>query len=288
MFNQVDTLFHITNFENLKMILQEGFKPSYANEHLGDQKIIIPMVSFSNILLRDMGEDEVLNYGEYGIGFPRSWGLSKNINPVIYTYKDGEAHVSLTKYLENSVFLSRLREFKEYFKKWSECKCGVFSSSIAMANTSKEASKLVDYLSTNYDEELVEHLSNYANSLFQATKPVIFLTKPYIVTNKKEESLVAYNDREWRKIYLDLDFYTESMQEYNYWTKQNKPHFNQDIYRLTFHLSDISAILIKNEDEKSEIMDILKTKYQEDELQNVISTKQLIIETKANLINKDF
>ena len=288
MTNQVDTLFHITNFDTLKILLQEGFKPSYAKEHLGDRNIIVPMVSFSNILLRDIGENEVLNYGEFGIGFSRSWGISKNINPVIYTYKGGEAQASLTSYLEDSVFVSKLRDFKENFKKWTECKCGNFSSSIALTNTSKEALALADYVSTNYNEELVEHLSNFANSVFQATKPTIYLTKPYTVANKKGESFIAYNDREWRKTYLDLDFHVEGSKEYDYWTNEKKPHFRQDEYRLTFEIPEISAILIKDESERTQIIDIIKGIYPEDELNKLIATKRLFIDTKENLIANGF
>ncbi|MGG9971192.1 abortive infection system antitoxin AbiGi family protein [Ferruginibacter sp. SUN002] len=286
--NQIDTLYHITNFDDLKIILKEGFKPSYAVEYLGQRKVLIPMVSFSNILLRDIGENEVISYGEYGVGFSRNWAISKNINPVIYTYEKGEAQVSLSSYLDNSVFVSRLSHFKEYFKKWTECKCGTFSSSISLTNTSKEALALADYVSLKYNEELVEHLSSYANSIYQASKPIIFLTKPYLVLNKEGEQKVAYNDREWRKTFLDLDFHVEDSDEFQHWIKQKKPHFHQEEYRLTFKIPEISVILLKEESEIKEVIDILKINCSETEIEELLSKRKMFIGTKDKLIADGF
>ena len=288
MTNRVDTLFHITNFANLQTLLIEGFKPSYAKEQLGDRDIIVPMISFSNVLLRDLGENEVLNYGEYGIGFSRSWAISKNINPVIYTYKDGEAQASLTNYLENVVLVSKLRDFKEQFEEWTKCKCGKLSSSLNITNTSEEAMNLVDFVSSNYNEELVEHLTNFANSIFSATKPFIYLTKPYQVENRNGDTFIAYNDREWRKTFIELDFQVEDTKEYDHWLNQKKPHFHEEKYRLTFDVSEISAILIKNEDERSDIIDALSQKFPKVEIENLIKGEKLFIDTKDKLIALGF
>jgi hypothetical protein len=285
MINRVDTLFHITKFDALKILLQEGFKPSFAIEKLKDKNIIVPMVSFSNILLRDLGENEVLNYGEYGIGFSRNWAIKNNINPVIYSYQEGETLTSITKFLENSVLVSRLKHFKKSFNEWSNNKIGKFSSHIKVENTSKEAIALADYLSQNYDEELIELLSDFADSIYQSTKPIMFLAKPYLVQNRKGEDVIAYNDREWRKTYLDLNFFIEEEEEFKYWLDQEKPHLHDEQYRLNFEVSDISAILVRNSDDIGNIIQILEEISSPEVVANLINTNKLIIGTKDQLIN---
>lgn len=284
MINQIDNIYHITDFEKLKIILREGFKPSYTNEVLGERQLLIPMISFSNVLLRDIGKDEVMNYGEAGIGFSRKWAITKKLNPVIYTYENGEAEKALINYIENSLFLSKLKKFKDHFEKWEKNQNGKFSDTMSLTSTTTEALALVDYAVDNYNEELIEILSNFSNSIFQATKQIIFLTKQYIVKNKEKNNFIAYNDREWRKTYLDLEFYTDlNEEEFNYWVNLQKPHFNEEDYRLRFEIKEVSAILIRDRNEQSEIISLLQDIWGE-EATTLLETKQLLVDTKDNLI----
>src|SRR5689334_23301426 len=87
MLKQVDHLFHITKkIETVKEIFRYGYKPSYAIETLAGKRIKVLMVSFSNVLLRDVGEQEVINYGSYAVVMTREWGIKNHVNPVVYTY----------------------------------------------------------------------------------------------------------------------------------------------------------------------------------------------------------
>ena len=83
---EINQIIHITkNIDILKSILKYGFYTSYAKEKFGNKNILIPMISFSNILFRDIGDDEVVDYGNYGVVFDRDDVIEKfDLNPVFY------------------------------------------------------------------------------------------------------------------------------------------------------------------------------------------------------------
>jgi hypothetical protein len=66
--------------------LKTGFHPSYCQEKIGDLKYLIPMVSFCNISIRDVGL--YMRYGDYGIGMTMDWALQNRISPVIYVHEN--------------------------------------------------------------------------------------------------------------------------------------------------------------------------------------------------------
>ncbi len=283
--NLIDTIFHFTNYHTLEKIIAEGFKPSFANEKLGKTNILIPMVSFCNILLRDIGKDQVLNYGEFGIGFSRTWAIKNNINPVIYSYDNGQTANAIKDYLDNSVFISGVNHFKEHFRQLSECKCGPFSKSIKLTNTSKEALDLIDYLSYNYNDELTDIISAYALANYEKTKALIYLTKPYEVENMAGQKFIAYNDREWRKAYCEINFIIEGEELYQETKDSAKPHLTEDKYRLKFDLNDLITIVIESEDNINQVKKALYQKFGEEEVENRISSNKLKINTREALIN---
>lgn len=84
----LDSVLHFTNFKNLESILLHGFKVQNCNELLCFQDLVpidiaIPMVSFSDILLKDI-PNQITSYGSYGIDLAKSWAVSQKINPVLY------------------------------------------------------------------------------------------------------------------------------------------------------------------------------------------------------------
>ena len=85
-----NTLFHFTGSINvLFKILEKGFWPMYSKEtgwgKEGEIRFAIPMVSFCNIPLSQIGE-HIKYYGNYGIGISMSWVvMKKEIQPVTYT-----------------------------------------------------------------------------------------------------------------------------------------------------------------------------------------------------------
>ncbi len=174
----IDHLFHFTNdINSVKEIVREGFKPSYAKETLDNKNILVPMVSFSNILLRDVGTAEVIFYGQYAVCFNRDWGINHQVNPVVYTYDNGILHKALSKILYSTIFLKVMQTYKSSFQGLG--KNGIpFSKQIKLSNTPKEVMDILDYVTLHYDAELVDVLSNHAKSIYETNFPILTLTKP--------------------------------------------------------------------------------------------------------------
>lgn len=289
MLKRIDYLYHFTgDFPVLMNILNEGFKPSYAKEILADKNIIVPMVSFSNILLRDVGTEEVLNYGSYAVCLSREWGIRNSLNPVVYTYDEGALKESLNTFFYHSIFLSRVGQFKSYMKKISDGKLGKFSTIMSLTNTPHAVIDTLDYLTEKYDESLVDILNNLFKTVFDANLGILKLTKHYKVMNGKGVEFIAYNDREWRKLYHNLDFHVEGSNEYATWTKTQKPHYNEDEFRLRFGLEDLEAILVKNEEEIKMVCEELSKLYGEENLESRLKSKILKIGTKEFLEANNF
>lgn len=289
MLKRIDYLYHFTKNKNiLSNILKYGFKTSFAKETLADKKIIVPMISFSNILLRDVGTNEVLYYGDYAICLTREWGLANDINPVVYTYENGQLYNSLTTFLYNSLFLSNLQDFKSDLKNFSDYKCGPYSTNIHITNTPKEVMDILDYLSTNYDEKLVDLFYNNAKSIFKTNMSIFTLTKQYKVIDGNGTEFIAYNDREWRKLFSDLNIYFEGDSEYEKWTNTPKPHFNDKPFLLTFKIEDVKAVLVKSNDEIDFVIKELKNNYGEMPVELQLTKGSLIIGTKETLEKNHF
>lgn len=81
------TLFHLTNKEGLKGILEDNFKLKYCKENVSHNElpieIAVPMVSFCDIKISELME-HIEKYGEYGIGLSKNWAIKKDLNPVYY------------------------------------------------------------------------------------------------------------------------------------------------------------------------------------------------------------
>lgn len=81
------SFFHfVKEFETLTGIIKSGFNVYYCKEEIystrkGFQHIGIPMVSFCDVPLNFITQN---NYGTFGIGMSRSWGVSHLLQPVMY------------------------------------------------------------------------------------------------------------------------------------------------------------------------------------------------------------
>jgi len=99
--NSSNTLFHFTKkIDNVIGILKDGFKPNYRKENLNlilkkdDNRdsplnIYFPMVCFCDIPL-SQAKNHMKNYGNYGIGLSKDWGIEKKISPVLYAHNNSE------------------------------------------------------------------------------------------------------------------------------------------------------------------------------------------------------
>jgi len=105
-----DTLFHFTNFENLKGILKYGFYPRYSietQEFEGKAPYVSawPMVCFCDIPLSQV-KKHLKTYDEYGIGMSREWVISMKLNPVMYIRTGSDLSQWLYRMIENIAKLS--------------------------------------------------------------------------------------------------------------------------------------------------------------------------------------
>lgn len=91
-----DSLFHFTpSLDNLLGILKNTFYPRYCyeefdlidNDAQAFSEDALPMVCFCDIPLSQLAT-HIENYGEYGLGMSKEWGIGKGLNPVIYFNKN--------------------------------------------------------------------------------------------------------------------------------------------------------------------------------------------------------
>lgn len=94
--------------DRLKGILRDGFCPRYCPEYSLEQKDriaarqkqppsnAIPMVCFCDLPL-SLIRKHLDEYGCFGIGMTKSWGLANGIAPVIYTHSKAKTRPSLAR-----------------------------------------------------------------------------------------------------------------------------------------------------------------------------------------------
>lgn len=94
-----NTLFHFSDFKKVKNILQTGgFWPQYSLEYFNNvlpktsnySKAYIPMVCFCDLKLTQLSDTSISShtkdFGAYGIGFKKTWGIRKGVSPVSYVH----------------------------------------------------------------------------------------------------------------------------------------------------------------------------------------------------------
>ncbi|MBS1493084.1 MAG: hypothetical protein JST55_06225 [Bacteroidetes bacterium] len=97
-----NTLFHLTGKrENVIDILTNNFCPYYCEEDFEplieknpeiefNTKTYVPMVSFCDLSLNKI-KKHLYDYGFYGIGLTKEWGMKNGITPVIYMHKQSNS-----------------------------------------------------------------------------------------------------------------------------------------------------------------------------------------------------
>lgn len=110
-----NTLFHFTGGLNaIRGILRGGFYPSYHREVLQDilrskseyGVSYIPMVCFCDIPLTRI-KKHIEEYGSYGIGLTKRWGLKQKISPIIYVDRDSKTVSHIKKLTKNLTVLDK-------------------------------------------------------------------------------------------------------------------------------------------------------------------------------------
>jgi hypothetical protein len=108
-----NTLFHFTGFDTIKKILTSGgFWPQYSLEHFentlpSESKYVrtyIPMVCFCDLKLTQLSDINISkhteDFGNYGIGFKKSWGIRNKISPVVYVHENSTSSIVIEKVIK--------------------------------------------------------------------------------------------------------------------------------------------------------------------------------------------
>jgi hypothetical protein len=174
----------------------------------------------------------------------------------------------------------------------SDKKMGKFSSMIALTNTPPEVMAILDALSTHYNEDMFDAIRQHAETLYRKNAAIVALTKPYIVKDSQGQEFVAYNDREWRKIYMSLNVVLEGIDseknpEYEKWSTTKKPHFPDPNLALKFTFDDLKVLMICDAGEIAATTAFLEQRFGKEELRKRLANKSLIIGTQADLMQAD-
>lgn len=222
------------------------------------------MISFANILFRDIGKDEVVDYGKYGIVFDRDFITKEfDLNPVFYIKGENEIELTFQNNFQNS-FIPQILDIVKGFHINSNGKN--FTDYIEIDPMSPEIKDLIKYLDKNVSDEFIKSIKTVFESYFINSLKQGLLLKPFKVKKTNGEEKVAYNEREWRKSFFDLFYISEDKpdgnlnKEYDKWNSAKKPHFT-DKYVQKFRLSDVKCIYVDNESEIHDLQVFIKKKF---------------------------
>jgi len=246
-----NTLFHFTkNIENLKSILNEGFRVNYSKEYLNvldtkKEEFAFPMVSFCDIPLLQTKNIATI-YGKYCIGLTKKWGVSKNLNPVNYL---------LSNSFHSKTYFTVMLEFMQT------------SNLYDMENNGIDKNILTEVLISNLDYFSANSITFVKNYESQHN------TKHY------KKGYISYNEREWRYVPSGEDFFAdgelgEILSPFTDFKNIKTENIKANKFKLTFQPADINYIIVAKEIERKEIILFIKNNYKNtssDLIDNLIS-----------------
>ena len=115
------SLFHFTKeLKTLQVILEnKKLRASYNIEDIrgfypDEQFLAVPMLCFCDIPLKFVSDNHTENYGGFGLGFKKEWGIRHGINPIMYRTKNSfiEQYILTLTGETQSIFVE-LEKFKK-------------------------------------------------------------------------------------------------------------------------------------------------------------------------------
>lgn len=238
-----NTLFHFTNnIGVLKSILENNFYPRCCVEDLSflmpnyrgdDAKVGIPMVCFCDIPLSKINS-HLIDYGYYGIGLTKQWGIECGINPIHYIQEETLAHKNIVN-LEKS-----------------------------LANIIDDVDTINNYLRFRYKDKNIKCISDkIKGNMFKYFGEFAGFLKEYKGINNKnrEEEKIFYDEREWRFIppiidnSIDGNTYRLTGKDCLNDDKKNCLNKTLQKYKLEFKATNVKYLIIKNDEELSDLID---------------------------------
>ncbi|MBK6482331.1 MAG: hypothetical protein IPG01_04160 [Chitinophagaceae bacterium] len=223
-----NTLFHFTAKESLKGILSsQGFFAQYSEEHFEDilpessiyRVSLIPLVSFCDLTIIQLSRESIhtTDFGNYGIGLTKNWGIKMRVSPVVYVH-------------ENSQPSSQLYNLIKLFRRYDE---------------EHEAEEII----SQARRELVDS--------FKFIKPYKGRWQKGKEILSTNDDVIYYNEREWRycpplqesKVVSGVTAIARKRQvRLNRALKKKLIHFNPN---------DVKFIIIKEKSEIDEFIKII-------------------------------
>ncbi len=267
-----NTLFHFTSLKGLKGILSSGgFYCQYSDEHFENilpskshyRFTYIPMTSFCDLTIMQLSNDSVHrdNFGEFGIGLTKEWGIRNGVSPVMYVHKGSQQTRRLNQLI---------REINSFRKE----AIGKLNGSTSTENKRIEAFK----------DRTTDAIDVIEQELIDSFKYI----KPYKGNwhkgRRRRKELIYYNEREWRYCPLLKDFAVLSAV-----IKENKKekqlvNTKLKLNLLRFDARDIKFIILKNKRSISEVAGVIQSMLIEDTRKNELIAKIITFEE----INEDF
>lgn len=237
-----NTLIHFMKQKSsLIGILKENFKLSYCRETIDTNKrkfdLLIPIVSFCDIPFSQI-LTHIESYGSYGIGLKKIWAEKNGLNPVLYVDKKS----SLSENFFEHIYKMNVK---------GERKIGSLA------------------LEEKYTYDIFRYLKNYQGDLKRAGKKVV---KDYRFSDEREwRYVLPVQSEQW--MFGNIKPADSDKDDL---IKKGKASLNGKIEteRLHFEPEDINYIIIKNENERGEIIRTLenvKGKYPHEQIKRLTS-----------------
>jgi len=248
---KTNTLFHsCKKFEFLKSIIKEnGFRASYSDEIIDDNEVKTLMVSFSNVALFE--SESQINYGKYAIGLTKDWGISNELEPVIYTYADS---INGASFMENLNITGRM--------KVREC-----------VNNPDLDSKVT----TLFDNSInfLEYLKPYVVKNQKGEEFIAYNDREWRYVHKHDK----YNPLIFKKNHLTGN----PNPDYEKFKPYKKPYTENVV--LTFKLEDLKYIIVDKKKQKNIIYKMLFKKFSEENVMEKVKSGELDILSRDTIWN---
>ena len=238
---RTSSLFHYTDYNTLKSILVDGLIPNYCLEDLSVEDIDfvlgIPMICFCDIPLTRT-KDFCGQYGNFAIGLNKDWCFRNRVNPVFYA--------------SDSNIIISVRFYRNYEQ--------------SLRGIVKQAGGNIHSLNINLsDSNSVQNIVPFINlnNAYSANRALFGYLKRY-ESEWKGKPYVNYDENEWRYVV------SESAQVSWFWkrddymnwrgdTNRRKPTPTESLQsqRLTFDVTDISHIIVQDEEQVARMIDFI-------------------------------
>ncbi len=225
-------LIHMTQtWEVLKMILIEGFKPSYCTETLNNdieyKSACFPMISMSNVSI-DFALSYQKSYGTLGIVLNKEWGEINDFNPVLYLERKSDLTNDIVSNFKNISGPSKDELRRIVNSPYNDMKEFLTSQQIKIFAHSK-----------NFDGQLIRNQTLLSEKY------------PYGM------------EREWRKVIksINIPYFLVGDDEIS--IKKEYNQLLQDI-RIDYKLENLKGIIVETESQSSEVEKIICEKFELD------------------------